>query len=205
MHFRRIDAIGVGTVLLLAGLLGVSYPALPEPVVTHWNAANDPDGTMSRPLFVGFSLAVAAGTYGVLRGAPRLDSGVDETSTLYRTIVALTMGFLLAMDAFVVAWNVGYRVPVGVAVALGTGAFVAALGTAMVRFDAAAASGTWPTESAHQSHVGRIVGRSLQIAGGVALVALVVPEHATVLVLGGVTVVPLAGVAYAFMSLPDDG
>ncbi|MFC7233993.1 DUF1648 domain-containing protein [Halosegnis marinus] len=199
---RRLDALGIGACLLLAGLFAATYAALPDTLVTHWNAANEPDGRLARPVLVAVSLALVAGTYGLFRALAWAVPDVEADDPLYLTVAGATLAFLVAVDGFLVAWNLGYRLPVGTVVPVAVGALLAVLGGAMVRFDTAASGATWPTDPTQRAHVSRTVGGSLVVAGGWCLAGLVVPEHATVLVVLGATVVPLVGLGYAVATLP---
>lgn len=46
---KTIAATVVAVMLLLGGVL---YPALPEQMVIHWNAAGEADGTAAKPLAI---------------------------------------------------------------------------------------------------------------------------------------------------------
>ncbi|MFC7175768.1 DUF1648 domain-containing protein [Halosegnis marinus] len=162
---RRLDALGIGACLLLAGLFAATYAALPDTLVTHWNAANEPDGRLARPVLVAVSLALVAGTYGLFRALAWAVPDVEADDPLYLTVAGATLAFLVAVDGFLVAWNLGYRLPVGTVVPVAVGALLAVLGGAMVRFDTAASGATWPTDPTQRAHVSRTVGGSLVVAG----------------------------------------
>jgi hypothetical protein len=184
---RRVDGVGVGATLLTALGLAAVYPQLPARLATHWNLANEVDRTMSKPVFVGFSLALVAGTYGFMRVVPRLDPDADVTDALYETVVAVTVVFI-----------------VDVALPVGLAGLYAVLGTAMVRFDGTA-HGTWPTTPEGRTYVNDVLGRSFQLAAVLTLAALAFPAYTTPLVVGITVVAPLLALAYAAATLDESG
>jgi hypothetical protein len=201
---RRVDGVGVGATLLTALGLAAVYPQLPARLATHWNLANEVDRTMSKPVFVGFSLALVAGTYGFMRVVPRLDPDADVTDALYETVVAVTVVFIVAVNAYVVAVNLGSPIPVDVALPVGLAGLYAVLGTAMVRFDGTA-HGTWPTTPEGRTYVNDVLGRSFQLAAVLTLAALAFPAYTTPLVVGITVVAPLLALAYAAATLDESG
>ncbi|WP_075938335.1 DUF1648 domain-containing protein [Halosegnis longus] len=204
MSLRRVDIVGAGATLLTALGLAAVYGRLPERLATHWNLANEVDATMTKPVFVAVSLALVAGTYGFMRVVPRLDPDADVSEPLYETVVIVTVGFIVAVNAYVVAVNLGYPIPVDVAVPVALAGLYAALGTAMVRFDAST-HGAWPTTPAGRAYVAAVLGRSFQLAAVLVLAALAFPAYTTPLVVGITVVAPPLALGYAAVTLEKSG
>jgi uncharacterized membrane protein len=97
----------------LAGVASVlAAPDLPERVVTHWNAAGDPDGTMPRTLALAFLPALSAALVALFAVLPRVDplgENVAAFRATYDWFVVLLAGFLLFVHAGVLAFNLGYE------------------------------------------------------------------------------------------------
>ena len=196
MSYHRIDAVGVGGTLLTALGLAAAYPRLPANVATHWTLANEVDGTMGKPAFAAFSVLLVAGTYGFMWILPRFDSSVELTDPLYETVTAATLAFLLTVNGYVIAVNLGYPIPVDLATPVAMAGLYAVLGTAMVRFDGSA-MGTWPRTPEARAYVNDVLGRSFQLAAILTLAALAFPAYTMPLVVTISVVVPLAALVYA--------
>jgi hypothetical protein len=115
----RYDLAAIGTVgaTLLLGL--ALWSRLPAEVAVHFSVTGTPGNYVPRAYAVVGLPAGMALTLLVLWGAARLDP--PNSPRAYGAVVWSTMVLLGAVQAYVLAWNVGYRlpfalVPVGVAV-----------------------------------------------------------------------------------------
>lgn len=204
MTLRRVDGVGVGATLLTALGLAAVYGRLPERLATHWNLANEVDGTMSKPVFAGFSLVLVAGTYAFMRIVPRLGPDAEVTDPLYETVVIVTVAFLVTVNAYVVAVNLGYPIPVDLVVPVALAGLYAALGTVMVRYDGSA-HGTWPTTPEGRAYANDVLGRSFQLAAVLTLAALAFPAYTTPLVVTVAVAVPVLALGYVAVTLDESG
>jgi uncharacterized membrane protein len=106
-------------------------PRLPETMVTHWNAAGVPDGTM--PKFWG-QVTVPAITAGVLVLtflAPKIDpkrENIEAFRGIYNEFLVVLTAFLALVHGVVLATNLGYDIPIEIAVFAGVGALLFYLG-----------------------------------------------------------------------------
>lgn len=108
----RRDALATGLIALatLAGVL--AWPQLPEQVAIHFTAGGTPDSYVSKQTGVLLLPALMVVTYAVVRGAFFVDEPADPRTATATTVA--TLGLLAALQLFVVAWNLGYRLPSGV-------------------------------------------------------------------------------------------
>lgn len=102
--------------LLLALFLGTAavYPRLPDPMVSHWNFAGQPDGTMSRFWAAWLIPLLTLGLSALLLLLPRIDpwgKNYQAFAGAYRGLVLALAAFLSAVQAFSLAWNLGYPLP----------------------------------------------------------------------------------------------
>lgn len=109
MNARTADATAYA---LLAGiaLLGVVlWPALPERMAIHFDAGGTPDDRMPKPVAV--VLVPATGTLGVLltRYAPEWLNAGPSSPRVETATVLFVAGVMTYIQAFVYAWNLGYR------------------------------------------------------------------------------------------------
>jgi len=99
-------------VALAAAVSVLAAPALPDPMVTHWNAVGDPDGTLSKAL--GLWLVPVVSLLMVLLFAllPRIDplgENVAAFRPYYDWFVVVLTAYLFVVHAGIVAFNLGYR------------------------------------------------------------------------------------------------
>lgn len=105
--------------LLAGGLVGLSAlvsvlaaPALPDRLITHWNAAGQPDATMAKPLALALFPALTAGLVVLLAFVPRVDprrENIEAFRPAYDWFVVVFAAFMLVLHAGVVAYNLGYQ------------------------------------------------------------------------------------------------
>ncbi len=125
--------------LLLAGmwvLALVSWGSAPDRIPVHWGLSGQPDRWGGR--FEGLLLIplLAVGIWLLMLLAPRLDPWRASYATFTRAYAALrlaVLALLAAIHALVVAWAIGRRLPVEVAVPLLVGAMFIVLGLVLAR------------------------------------------------------------------------
>jgi uncharacterized membrane protein len=116
-------ALLVGSVLLGVGL----WTALPDRVAVHFGAGGSPDGFVARPVAVVLAPAIGVGTVLLVRHGPEW-AGTARSPAVERATVLFVGVTVAALQAFVYAWNLGYRVSptlVGGVVLLGAALIVA--------------------------------------------------------------------------------
>jgi len=112
---RRAEAVALALLAAAAGAGVVLWGRLPARMAVHFDAAGAPDGFASKPVAVFLAPAAGAAGLAVVRVAPRLDPTGADPRVLAAT--SLFLGAAVAyVQALVLAWNLGYRVDVGVAV-----------------------------------------------------------------------------------------
>jgi uncharacterized membrane protein len=111
---RLPDLIALG-LLAVAVVLGVVlWPRLPAEMAVHFDASSTPDNFVSRP--VGVFLTPLVGVLAVVfvRASSRLDPTADRVTV---DVAVVFLGATIAyVHTFILAWNLGFRVNVAVAV-----------------------------------------------------------------------------------------
>ena len=101
-----------GTFVAGATAAGVlAAPSLPDQMVVHWNAAGEPDGTLSKPVALALVPALAAGLLGLFAGLPHVDPRAENVAAFrpsYDWFVVAFTAFLAAVHGGIVAYNLGY-------------------------------------------------------------------------------------------------
>ncbi|MFA5269484.1 MAG: DUF1648 domain-containing protein [Methanoregula sp.] len=86
--------------LILTFLLSLAtYPVLPDQVVSHWNAAGEPDGSMGKPAGIGLVPLITVALVGLLWFLPR----IDPLRKNYAAFRDGYDGFILAFVLFMLA------------------------------------------------------------------------------------------------------
>ncbi|MFC6614250.1 SdpI family protein [Halopenitus salinus] len=108
-HRFLIAAIFVG---VSAALSVLAAPELPTRMATHWNAAGQPDGTMSKPAALVLIPAMTAGLLIVFALIPRVDplrANIASFRSVYDWFVVVFTAFMTVIHGGIIAFNLGYE------------------------------------------------------------------------------------------------
>jgi uncharacterized membrane protein len=108
-HRFLIAAIFVG---VSAALSVLAAPELPTRMATHWNAAGQPDGTMSKPAALVLIPAMTAGLLIVFALIPRVDplrANIASFRPVYDWFVVVFTAFMTVIHGGIIAFNLGYE------------------------------------------------------------------------------------------------
>ncbi|QLH83586.1 SdpI family protein [Halosimplex pelagicum] len=112
MNTTHRFGIAAALVAVSALVSVLAAPSLPDTVVTHWNAAGEPDGTMSKTAALALIPALSAVLVALLALVPRVDplgENVADFRAYYDWFVVLFAGFMTLVHGGVVAFNLGYE------------------------------------------------------------------------------------------------
>jgi len=113
MNSRQRFGIAAGLVVLSAIASVLAAPDLPAVMVSHWNAAGTPNGTMAKPLALALVPAIGVGLLALFAAIPRIDplrENIAAFRPYYDWLVVIVAGFLLAIHLATIAFNLGYAV-----------------------------------------------------------------------------------------------
>src|SRR5665647_1367719 len=105
-------AIIAGLLITLA-LTIVVYPTVPEKVVSHWNAAGQADGSMPKFWGLGLIPIIMISMVGLFAVLPRIDpykKNYEKFRDYYEGFILLFILFMLAIQAQIILWSMGYQV-----------------------------------------------------------------------------------------------
>jgi len=195
-----------GIVLLPLLLAACFYPAMPEAMVSHWNALGEPDGYAPKALALLAVPAVSAAVVALFAAVPAMDplkANIRKFRKQYDTFVALFAAFMLALQAEVVLWNTGVFVNPNVVLSVGMAALFFYAG---VLFESAKRNWfvgirtPWTMSSERvwdKTH--KVAAKLFKAAGVLAAAGAVLPEYAVLLVLAPVMIVAIYSVAYSYV------
>jgi uncharacterized membrane protein len=112
MNTRHRFALAGSFVVLSAIVSMIAAPELPDQLVSNWNAAGEPSGTMSKPLVLGLIPALTAGLLGVFAVIPRIDplrANIAEFRPYYDWFVVVFTVYLFLIHTGIIAFNLGYE------------------------------------------------------------------------------------------------
>ncbi len=111
MNLVRLGIIG-GLLFTFSVTIAV-YPAMPDQVASHWNAAGELDGTMSK--FQGLFLIpfIMAGLVALLTVLPRVDplkKNYDTFRGYYDGFILVFVIYLLVVQVQLLLWSLGVEI-----------------------------------------------------------------------------------------------
>lgn len=117
MFEHRLDSrhwFGLAFVLVLAsvGLSVLAAPDLPDELVTHWNAAGEPDGRMGKTAGLFLIPVLTAGLLVLFAAIPWIDplrENIVSFRGVYDQFVVVLTLFMAGVHASIIAFNLGYR------------------------------------------------------------------------------------------------
>lgn len=127
---KSIHRLGLaGFFILLAVVLsGFAYQELPAQLVTNWDMAGDPAGTMDVTAGIVLVPALMTGLLIIFLAIPRIDplgANIQAFRRYYDWLVVVVLGYLLFLHAGIIAFNLGHTfdfvtfVLVGIAILFG--------------------------------------------------------------------------------------
>jgi uncharacterized membrane protein len=105
-------AIIAGIVVTFLMTIAV-YPALPDLVASHWNAAGQADGSMGKLAGLLLIPLIMTGFVALFAVLPRIDplkKNYEKFRNYYDGFILLFVLYLLAIQAQIILWNLGYRI-----------------------------------------------------------------------------------------------
>ncbi|ELZ24299.1 hypothetical protein C475_13657 [Halosimplex carlsbadense 2-9-1] len=112
MNTTQRFGIAAALVAVSALVSVLAAPSLPDTIVTNWNAAGEPNGTMSKTVALALIPGLSAVLVALFAVLPRLDplgENVADFRAYYDWFVVLFAAFMTLVHGGVVAFNLGYE------------------------------------------------------------------------------------------------
>lgn len=112
MNTRQRFGLAAALVVLTALVSVLAAPDLPEQMVTHWNAAGEPDETMPKATALALVPVLSAFLLGLFAVLPRIDplrENIVEFRPHYDWFVVVFTAFMAILHAGILAFNLGYE------------------------------------------------------------------------------------------------
>ena len=105
-------AIIAGLLITMTLTIAV-YPTMPDKVVSHWNAAGQADGYMSKLWGLSLIPLIMTGFVALLAVLPRIDpykKNYEKFRNYYEGFILLFILFMLAIQVQIILWSSGYQI-----------------------------------------------------------------------------------------------
>jgi len=192
--------------LLLTFLVSLAaYPLLPDQVVSHWNAAGEPDGSMGKPAGIGLVPLITVALVALPLFLPRIDP-LRKNYAAFRDwydgfILALVL-FMLAIQCQIILWSLGHPVSMNLVMPVLVGILFLYTGFFLEHVEPNWFAGIrtpWTLSSPavwKKTHV--LGGKLFRIAGIISIAGAVVPDFAIWFILVPALATALVTVVYSY-------
>jgi uncharacterized membrane protein len=105
-------AIIAGIIVTLL-VTAAAYPALPDTVASHWNAAGQANGSMGKVtgiLLVPFIMIALVALFAVLPRIDPMKKNYEKFRNYYDGFILIFILYLLAIQVQIILWNLGYQI-----------------------------------------------------------------------------------------------
>jgi len=183
MNLIRI-AIIAGLILTFLVSLA-AYPQLPDTVVSHWNAAGVPDGSMGKLAGIGLVPVISVALVALLMFLPRVDplrKNYAAFRNWYYGFILVFVVFMLAVQCQIILWSLGYHISMNLVMPVLIGLLFIYVGFFLERVEPNWFAGIrtpWTLSSAmvwKKTHM--LGGKLFKIAGIVSCAGAVFPAFA---------------------------
>jgi uncharacterized membrane protein len=100
--------------LMLTFLITIAvYPALPDRIVSHWNAEGQADGYMSKFWGLGLIPLIMTACVALFAVIPRIDplrKNYEKFRNYYEGFILMFVFFMLVIQVQIILWSSGYQV-----------------------------------------------------------------------------------------------
>lgn len=197
-------AIIIGLVITFIVTIAV-YPAVPDRVVSHWNAAGQADGFLSKVWGLSLIPLIMTGLVALLVVLPRIDpykENYEKFGNYYEGFILVFVLFLLAVQVQIILWSTGYQISPNLTFPLLIGALFIYIGFLLGHAEQNWFVGIrtpWTLSSKtvwKKTH--EIGGKLFKIAGVISCAGIVAGAYALWFILIPVLVVAVYTVAYSY-------
>ena len=112
MDSRHRFTLAAAFVVLSGVVSFLAAPSLPAQLVTNWNAAGEPNGSMPKLLAIWLFPALTAGLLVVFAVIPRIDplrENIARFRRYYDWFVVVFTAYMFLVHAGIIAFNLGYE------------------------------------------------------------------------------------------------
>lgn len=203
-------AIIAGVLITFALTLAI-YPSAPDRIVSHWNAAGQADGNMSKFWGLGLIPLIMIALVGLFAVLPRIDpykNNYEKFGDYYEGFILIIILFMLAIQIQIILWSSGYQISPNLTFPFLTGALFIYTGFLLGHAEQNWFVGIrtpWTLSSAtvwKKTH--EIGGRLFKIAGVISCTGVLAGEFAMWFILVPVLAVAVFTVVYSYVEFQKE-
>jgi uncharacterized membrane protein len=205
--------IAIIAILILAfSLTFAAYPLMPKTIVTHWDAAGNPNGSMQALWGILIVPLIMVGMTVLFAVIPRIDPLRKNYGTFlnyYEGFVLFILAFMLVIQIQVLLWNTGYMLNPNLLLPILTGLLFIYIGFLIEKAEQNWFVGIrtpWTLSSVtvwKKTH--DLGGNLFKVAGVISCAGILFQEYAIWFVLVPVLVVSVYSVAYSYVEYQKEG
>ncbi|GAB7009750.1 SdpI family protein [Halorubrum trueperi] len=206
MNTRRYFGLAALLVVLSAAVGIAALPALPERIVTHWDAAGDPNGTASAAVGIWLLPGLSAALLALFAVLPRIDPLGENVAAFrehYDRLVVVLAAYLTALHVGMIAFNLGVEFDFVAFVLLGVAGLFYYIGTILPHVEPNWFVGIrtpWTLSSdAVWDRTHALGAKLFKLAGVLAAVGVAFGEYAVFFVLVPAVATAVVTAAYSYV------
>jgi immunity protein, SdpI family len=206
MHLTKTRIAIVLVVVLTFAVTLLAWPSLPDRVVSHWGPSGEANGSLPKAWGILLVPFLSAGLAALLLLIPRIDplrANIEKFRETYEGFILVFLLFLLAVQGFLLLWNLGIHVPVSMVLPPALAALYYEIGVLVGQakrnwFIGIRTPWTLSSETVWaKTHA--LGGRLFRLAGVVALLGIFFPAFALLFVLAPVLLVSVYLVVFSYL------
>lgn len=194
-------------VIILTGVITLAvYPAMPDTVVSHWNAAGEVDGTMQKSVGLSLLPLLMIGFSALFFFLPRFDplrENYRKFQDHYDGFILVFALFLLAIQIQIILWGLGIRVSPNLLIPVMTGLLFMYIGFLLEHAEPNWFVGIrtpWTLSSVavwKKTHL--LGGKLFKLAGIASLIGIFAGTYAFLFIIVPVIAVSVVTVVYSYL------
>ena len=202
----KLIRLAIIAVLIITFIITIAmYPTSPNRVVSHWNAAGQPDGYMSKLWGLFLIPLIMIGLVGLFAALPRIDpykKNYKKFRNYYDGFILLFILFMLAIQIQNILWSTGYQVSLNLTFPFLMGTFFIYIGFLLGHaeqnwFVGIRTPWTLSSETVwKKTH--EVGGKLFKLAGVISFIGVFAGEYAFLFILIPVLIVAVFTVAYSY-------
>jgi len=206
MHLTKTRIAIVLVVVLTFAVTLLAWPSLPDRVVSHWGPSGEANGSLPKAWGILLVPFLSAGLAALLLLIPRIDplrANIEKFRETYEGFILVFLLFFLAVQGFILLWNLGIQVPVGMVLPPALAALYYEIGVLVGQakrnwFIGIRTPWTLSSETVWaKTHA--LGGRLFRLAGVVALLGIFFPAFVLLFVLAPVLLVSVYLVVFSYL------
>ncbi len=124
MTLKKMEVVWLAIVVLSFAVSMAFYPQMPDKLPSHWNAAGEVDGYMSRLWGLLIVPLISVGMLVLFWAIPRLDplkANIAGFRKYYDGFVVVILLYMNSIQAMIILWGLDYKVSPNIIIPIGVG------------------------------------------------------------------------------------